>query len=234
MAEYSTPRRRRKIFLPGSASESNPVIILGMGRFGQALGEELQARRVEVLAVDADQRRVQELADDFDHIVCADTTQPSTLRQLGVADAKRVVIAIGSDLEASILTASAVIDLGVPSVWAKADSPAHEKILRQIGVHHIVMPEADTGRRVAHLMDGQVADFIEFDPGFALAKMVLPEHAAGKTSREIRAQGAGVAVVAVRRDGGAYMLPSPKEPLLSGDLVVMAGAADDLEEFAAG
>ncbi|WP_318010374.1 potassium channel family protein [Corynebacterium poyangense] len=222
------------MFLPGSGSESNPVIILGMGRFGQALGEELQARRVEVLAVDADQRRVQELADDFDHIVCADTTQPSTLRQLGVADAKRVVIAIGSDLEASILTASAVIDLGVPSVWAKADSPAHEKILRQIGVHHIVMPEADTGRRVAHLMDGQVADFIEFDPGFALAKMVLPEHAAGKTSREIRAQGAGVAVVAVRRDGGAYTLPSPQEPLLSGDLVVMAGAADDLEEFAAG
>ncbi|QNQ91491.1 TrkA family potassium uptake protein [Corynebacterium poyangense] len=205
-----------------------------MGRFGQALGEELQARRVEVLAVDADQRRVQELADDFDHIVCADTTQPSTLRQLGVADAKRVVIAIGSDLEASILTASAVIDLGVPSVWAKADSPAHEKILRQIGVHHIVMPEADTGRRVAHLMDGQVADFIEFDPGFALAKMVVPKHAAGKTSREIRAQGAGVAVVAVRRDGGAYTLPSPQEPLLSGDLVVMAGAADDLEEFAAG
>ncbi|WP_394367434.1 potassium channel family protein [Corynebacterium poyangense] len=222
------------MFLPGSGSESNPVIILGMGRFGQALGEELQARRVEVLAVDADQRRVQELADDFDHIVCADTTQPSTLRQLGVADAKRVVIAIGSDLEASILTASAVIDLGVPSVWAKADSPAHEKILRQIGVHHIVMPEADTGRRVAHLMDGQVADFIEFDPGFALAKMVVPKHAAGKTSREIRAQGAGVAVVAVRRDGGAYTLPSPQEPLLSGDLVVMAGAADDLEEFAAG
>lgn len=231
MAEYSTPRRRR-LFSTSSGAESTPVIILGMGRFGQALGEELLSRRVEVLAVDADQRRVQELSDDFDHIVCADTTQPNTLKQLGVADAKRVIIAIGSDLESSILTASAVVDLGVPSIWAKADSAAHEKILRQIGVDHIVMPEGDTGRRIAHLIDGQVTDFIEFDPGFALAKMVLPEHAEGKTSREIRATGAGVAVVALSRQGSDYMLPSPKDPLQPGDLVVMAGSAEDLEAFA--
>ena len=182
--------------------------------------------------MDANSRRVQELSDDFDHIVCADTTQPSTLKQLGVPEAKRVVIAIGSDLESSILTAAAVIDFGVGQVWAKADSMAHAKILSQIGCHHVIRPEADTGRRVAHLIGGGVKDYIEFDRDFAMAKMSVPTAAVGMTPRGVRQARKGVSIVAVRQLGGTFSSPTPDQELQVGDTIVAAGRVDDLETFA--
>lgn len=214
------------------AADRSPVIILGLGRFGQALGEELLSLGVEVLAADASARRVQELSDDFEHIVCADTTQPATLRQLGVPDARRVVIAIGADLEASLLTASNVIDMGVPQVWAKADSIAHAKILRQIGCHHVIRPEAETGRRTAHLIGGGVQDFIEFDRDYAMAKIAVPESAAGKSPRAIQSEAHGVHIVAVRPAGGAFGPVKGDQPLDDGDMIIAAGPVAKLEKFA--
>ncbi|APT91323.1 potassium transporter [Corynebacterium sphenisci DSM 44792] len=208
------------------------VVILGLGRFGQALGEELMAGGVEVLGVDASERRVQQLSDTFDHIVHADTTMPSVLRQLGVHEAQRVVIAIGADLESSLLTASAVVDFGVPSIWAKADSIAHGKILGQIGCHHVIRPEADTGRRVAHLIGGGVQEYVEFDPDFAVAKIAPPVSVLGREIAEINA-GAVVRILAVRPRGGAFRPALPADRLAAGDLVLAAGPVAEVEAFAA-
>lgn len=124
------------------------------------------------------------------------------LKQLGVDDAERIVIGIGSNLGASLLTASAVMDLGVKNVWAKADNDRHAKILNQIGVHHVVRPERDTGRRVAHLIGRQVSD--------------MP---------------AGIVIVAVRQLEGRFATPEPTYLLQSGDLVIAAGTAKGLDEF---
>ncbi|WP_448852901.1 potassium channel family protein [Corynebacterium sp. 335C] len=209
-------------------------MILGLGRFGQALGEELIAGGVEVLAVDADEKKVQELAADLSHVVIADTTQPEALAQIGVKDATRVVIAIGSDIEASLLTASAVVDMGVPSVWAKADNAAHAKILRQIGVHHVIRPEADTGRRVAHLLGGSVQDYIEFDRDFAVAKLAPPVSILGEPLGELDLpETHGVTVLAVRSSGGRFGPPRPDHRLTARDIVLVGGQTADLEKFGA-
>ncbi|MBV7295876.1 TrkA family potassium uptake protein [Corynebacterium sp. TAE3-ERU12] len=208
------------------------VVILGLGRFGQALGEELMSGGVEVLGVDSDSRRVQMLSDSFDHIVHADTTIPGALQELGVHEAKRVVVAIGADLEASLLTTSAVVDFGVPSIWAKADSPAHAKILSQIGCHHVIRPEADTGRRVAHLIGGGVQEYVEFDHDFAVARIAPPVSALGHRVGEINASG-DVEILGLRQGGQRFRRALADDVLAAGDLVLAGGPARSVESFAA-
>lgn len=210
-----------------SSRTTPPVIIIGLGRFGLALGEELVRAGVEVLGVDVDEATVTKASSVITHAVIAETTSTETLRQLGVDDAQRVVIGIGSDMGASLLTASAVLDLGVKNVWAKADNDQHAKILTQIGVHHVVRPERDTGRRVAHLIAGHLQDYVEFDPNFALAKLAPPLTLIGKKVCEVR----GIAIVAVRSANGRFSTPDPDYIIQSGDLVIAAGTTKALDEF---
>ncbi len=212
-------------------ASSSPVVILGMGRFGQALGEELVAGGIEVLCVDHREKVVQELSSTFDHVVTADTTMPEVLKQLGVDEAERVVIAIGSDIEASLLTASALVDMGVPMIWAKADNQAHAKILGQIGVHHVIRPEADTGRRIAHLIGGKVQDFLEFDRDYAVGKVAPPIHCLDKTVAEIN-QSAPITVVAVQKRGQRFRPALADDRISAGDLLIVSGAIRQLEAFA--
>lgn len=206
-----------------------PVVIIGLGRFGMALGEELVQSGVEVLGIDVDEAVVTKAAPLLTHAVIAETTDQDALRQLGVQDAHRVVIGIGSDMGASLLTASAVMDLGVPNVWAKADNLQHAKILTQIGVHHVVRPERDTGRRVAHLIAGHVQEYIEFDRDFAMAKLAPPLHMHG---RKVEETPQGIAIVAVRSADGHFSTPPAGYVIRSGDLVIAAGRIKDLDKFA--
>lgn len=203
-------------------------MIIGLGRFGLALGEELVRAGVEVLGIDVDEATVTKASQVITHAAIAETTDPEALRQLGVDEADRVVIGIGSNMGASLLSASAVLDLGVKNVWAKADNDQHAKILTQIGVHHVVRPERDTGRRVAHLIAGHLQDYIEFDTDFALAKLAPPLSLIG---RKVSDMPAGIVIVAVRRAESRFATPAPDYILQSGDLVIAAGTAKALDEF---
>src|SRR5699024_2074403 len=111
------------------------------------------------LGMDSDAKLVQESSRFLTDAAVGDTTDQQTMVHCGVHEVERVVLGIGSSLESSILTASNLVDLGVQDIWSKADSDAHAKILTQIGVHHVVRPERDTGRRVAHLLGGRFKDF---------------------------------------------------------------------------
>ncbi|MEZ2190619.1 TrkA family potassium uptake protein [Corynebacterium sp. CCM 9204] len=207
-----------------------PVVILGLGRFGMALGEELVASGVEVLGVDDREDVVSGAAGVLTHATIANTTNIEALRQLSVHECQRVVVGIGSDMAASLLTASAVIELGVPNVWAKADGDAHAKILTQIGVHHVIRPERDTGRRIAHLMTGNVEEYAEFDRDFAVVKLAPPMSMLGKKVGDVPP---GVHIVAVRHPGTRFAVARPDVMIRSGDLVIAAGDPDVLEAFVA-
>ena len=126
------------------------VAVIGLGRFGMSLALELAGDGVEVLGIDSDPKVVQSMAGRLTHVVEADSTDEEALRQLSVHEFDRAVVGIGNDLEASILTASVLLTLGVPHVWARAISHSHARILGQLGVHHVVRPEHDMGKRVAH------------------------------------------------------------------------------------
>lgn len=116
------------------------VVVIGLGRFGGAVAESLTELGHEVLGIDEDAAIVQSWADRLTHVVQADTTDGETLRRLGVQDFPRAVVAIGTDIEASVLTVLALTELGVPDIWAKALSGKHGRILERTGAHHVIYP----------------------------------------------------------------------------------------------
>jgi trk system potassium uptake protein TrkA len=211
---------------------SSPVVVIGLGRFGKSLALELVAEGVEVLGIDGDHKVVQSLAGRLTHVVEADTTDEEAMRQLSVPEFDRAVIGIGTDLESSILSASVLLKLGVPNIWAKAVSESHARILSQIGVHHVVRPEHDMGKRVAHLVRGRMLDYIEFDDGFAIVKTKPPSSLHGLPLGDSRPRSKyGITIVGVKRTGQDFTHATPETVVQPDDLIIVSGPQDKVERF---
>ena len=212
---------------------THAVAVIGLGRFGRALALELvKAGDLDVLGIDSDRSLVDELSARLTHAVVADSTREDALRQLSVHEFDRAVVGIGGNLEASILTASLLVQFGIPNIWAKAVSEAHERILTQIGVQHVTRPEHDMGLRLAHLVRGRMQDFIEFEEGFAMVKTNAPAGLIGRTLHEARVRADHrVTVVAHHRPGEPFTYATPDTRLGPGDVVIVSGRTQDVERF---
>lgn len=217
----------------GSKRDDDAVLVVGLGRFGGALAKSLERVGHEVLAVDESGELVQEWAGRLTHVVEADSTSEAAMRQVGAGDFEHAIVAIGTDIEASLLSASVLVDLGVRQVWAKAITPAHGKILQRIGVRHVVYPERDAGERIAHLISGKMIDFIEFDDGFAIVKIRAPREAHGQTLAESALRTKyGVTIVGVKRPGEDFTYAQADTVIHPGDLLIVAGKTGLVEHFA--
>jgi trk system potassium uptake protein TrkA len=214
------------------AAAGDAVVVIGLGRFGQALALELADEDTEVLGIDSDQEIVQSLSGSLTHVVRADSTREEALRQLAVHEFGRAVVGIGTNLEASILTTSLLISFGIRDVWAKATSEAHGRILSQLGVHHVVYPEHDMGQRVAHLVRGRMLDYIEFEDDFAMVKTNPPADVLGQrlAESEVRSRH-GVTVVAIKRPGEGFTYATPDTVVESDDTIIVAGRTRQTERF---
>ncbi|MFP5321969.1 MAG: potassium channel family protein [Acidimicrobiia bacterium] len=229
MAEHSRSSRGRK----PSAGPGSQVLVVGLGRFGSAVAEELTHLGYEVLGVDTDGRRVQRMSETLTHALEADTTSVEVLEQIGARDFDNAVVGIGSDIEASILTTAALADAGVPNIIAKAVTDAHGRILERVGAHSVVYPEHEMGRRVAHLVVGSIIDWFQLDPNFAMVETVAPDETLGRTlaDLEIRAR-YGVTVVCVKPGDEGFTYATADTVLEKGDVLVVAGPSDACEAFA--
>ncbi|MFI2431290.1 potassium channel family protein [Streptomyces sp. NPDC018693] len=237
MASYlhSLRRRRAKQL---SVQYANPhgdqrVAVIGLGRFGSSLANELMRRGWDVLGVDTDPHLVQKMSDDLTHAAVADCTDSEVLRQLGVHEFTSAVVGIGTDIEASILIASNLLEARVPNIWAKAISRQHGQILERLGVHHVVLPEHEMGERVAHLVTGRMLDFIEFDDNYALVKTVTPAVATGVPLGEsgVRTK-YGVTVVGIKRPGEGFTHATAETVIEKGDVIIVTGKIQAVESFA--
>lgn len=209
-----------------------PVVVIGLGRFGTALARELMVHGVEVLGIDTNEKIVTEQAPYLTEAVTADTTDPEALRQLGVDEVERVILAIGSHLESSILTASNLVEMGIKDIWAKADSEAHARILTQIGAHHVIRPERDTGRRVAHLLGGRFRDFAEIATDYGVTQLTPPPFLVGHPiSPDELWRAHQVQLVSVRQSDGHWTPLVSGSTLTSTDIIVAAGSPGALEKF---
>ncbi|MGV9762992.1 potassium channel family protein [Micromonospora tulbaghiae] len=214
--------------------EETGIAVIGLGRFGARLAASLSRLGHEVLAVDRDPGRVQHWSADLDRVVQADSTEEAVLRQLGLADFRRVVVAIGASLEASVLTVLALAELGVEQIWARATSEKHAKILHSVGAHHVVFPEAETGERVAHLIVSRMLDFIEFDDDFAIAKIKVPAPLVGRSLRDIAPQDRyGVMVVGEKQPGEPFRYAGPDTVLTPDSLLIVEGSISQVQRFSA-
>ncbi|MET7423720.1 TrkA family potassium uptake protein [Dactylosporangium sp. NPDC005555] len=214
------------------SDRSGGVVVIGLGRFGGQVAESLTELGHEVLGIDENAEIVQKLADVLTHVVHADSTDEEALRQIGVAEFNRAVVGIGTDIEASVLTVLALTELGVEEIWAKAISAKHGRILERVGARHVVYPEADMGERVAHLVTGQLLDFIELDDGYAIAKVCPPEETIGQTLTQLGLRSKhGITVVAVKRAGREAETALPDTVIEHGDTLIVSGPTKKVERI---
>lgn len=213
--------------------DDDQTLVIGLGRFGRALAVTLTRLGHDVLGVDASPKIVQTCSTDLTHVVQADATDAEALRQIGAADFRRAAVAVG-DVEASILATYALVDLGVPRIWAKAVTAEHGAILERVGATRVVFPEREMGERVAHTMVGRTIDYVELDEDFVLIETTAPREIVGKTLMDAGLRKRyDVTVVAVKPPGGPFTYATPETAIGEGDLMVVAGRRERAEAFAA-
>lgn len=216
----------------GRIAAADSVAVIGLGRFGQSLALELMASGTEVLGIDADEEIVQSLNGRLTHVVQADSTKEEALRQLSVADFERVVVAIGSDVQSSILTTSLLLGFGIDHLWAKAVSEAHGRILEQLGVAHVIYPEKEMGKRVAHLVRGSMQDYLEIGDDFALVKTRPSARFVGRPLGELAIRTEhGVTVTAVKKPGRRWSYTTADTVLEPDDVILVTGETRKAEAF---
>lgn len=186
----------------------------------------------EILAIDTNPDLVQKWSHRLPHVVEADSSDAETLNALGIRDIRHAVVAIGSDVEASVLTVLALSELNVADIWAKAVTANHGRILQRTGAHHVVFPEAAMGERVAHLVVGKMVDFIQFDDDFAIAKVRPPWSLVGRTLAAADVSSKyGVTVLGIKRINAEFLPATPDAVAEKDDLLVVSGQTKLVEKF---
>ncbi|ADC48290.1 potassium uptake protein KtrC [Alkalihalophilus pseudofirmus OF4] len=207
--------------------------VIGLGRFGGSVCCALIEQGVEVLAIDQCEAKVNQYRDVVTHAVVADSTDEQALRHLGIRNFEHVIVAIGDNIQASILTTLILDELGVEHITVKAQNDYHEKVLVKIGAERIVHPERDMGARIAHhLMSKNVLDYLEVSDKYSIIEMFAGSKMHAKTLVELNVRASfGCNVMAIKR--GAEMIVSPKADQLiqQDDLLIVLGADEDIKRF---
>jgi trk system potassium uptake protein len=208
------------------------IAVIGLGRFGLAVAETLIDHGHQVIAIDSNAARVRELADRLPHLVQADCTSRAAIDDLGLADVDHAVVAMGGDLEASVMTVMSLVEAGVTDIWAKAMTERHGAILTRLGAQHISYPEADQGRRVAHLIDGQLRDFLLLSDDFAVAAMQVPAAIVGKTLAELKLRAEkGITIIGYKRRGEPFRYAEADTVLTDCEEIIVSGHATAVRRF---
>ncbi|AKU27566.1 TrkA family potassium uptake protein [Anoxybacillus geothermalis] len=207
--------------------------VIGLGRFGGSICRTLSEQGMEVLAIDIDEDRVNEFAAVASHAVVGDTTDENVLKSLGIRNFDHVIVAIGDNIQASILTTLILKELGVNHITVKATNDYHEKVLKKIGADQIVHPERDMGERIAHnLISNNVLDYLELSDKYSIVEIVASERLDGHSLLEldIRAR-YGINIVAIKRGTSVIVSPLASEIIRKGDVLVVIGADSDIDRF---
>ena len=209
------------------------VLVVGLGRFGGAAALELHRLGHKVVAIEKNPHLAETFTGKLDRVILANSCEPAAIEACRASSYKLAVIGIGSSIEASVLTAGNLIDAGISSIWAKAVSHEHARILERIGVHHVVQPEAEAGRRVAHLVNGKLQDYIAFDDGYAIVRMAPPREAIGFTlaQSQIRSK-YGVTVVGVKAPGEDFRHAVPETKVTAQHTLIVSGPSELIEGLA--
>ncbi|MCP3761850.1 TrkA family potassium uptake protein [Domibacillus sp. A3M-37] len=208
-------------------------VVIGLGRFGSSICRELSEQGMEVMAIDKDEDRVNEFASIASHAVVADTTDESVLKSLGIRNFDHVIVAIGDDIQSSILTTLMLKEVGVKKVTAKAQNDYHEKVLLKIGADQVVHPERDMGRRIANnIVSNNVLDYLELSDEHSIMEIIANETLAENTliDLDIRAR-YGINIVAIKRGKEIIVSPQADEAIHLNDILIIIGADNDIDRF---
>ena len=200
-------------------------IVIGCGRFGSSVATTMNLLGHQVMAVDKSEDKIQTIADKVTHAAILDVTDEQSLRALGLGNFDVAIIAIGSDIRASIMATLIAKEHGVSHVVCKATDELQAKVLYKIGADRVVFPERDMGVRVAHnIVSDNILDHIELDPEYSIVEIVTPTSWIGKTLIELDLRAKyEITVLAIKTGKTIKVTPSPEEELKDGSILVIIG-----------
>ncbi|MEQ6355883.1 TrkA family potassium uptake protein [Lysinibacillus sp. M3] len=207
--------------------------VIGLGRFGVSVARKLYEAGNEVLGIDINEERVEDAELYVTHAVVADTTEEKALNSIGIRNFDCVIVAIGIDMQSSILTVSLLKEIGIKKIIAKALGKRHGQVLEKVGADWVIYPERDMGERVANqLLSPNMLNYIELSKEYSIEEIMIPSKMAGQSLRDLDIRSKyNVSVIAIVRDGNITILPSPDQIIEESDLLVMIGHRKDLTIF---
>ena len=207
--------------------------VIGLGRFGSSICKELSEEGMNVLAIDIDEHKVNEFKNIASFAVIADATDEQALKDIGIKNIDHVIVAIGDNIQASILTTVILSEMGVKKITVKAQNDYHEKILQKIGAHQVVHPERDMGRRLAHsLISSNILDYSELSEEHSIVEVIASRKMVGKSLVELNIRAKyGCNVVAVKRGDEIIVSPDAQFSFKENDVLIVIGRDDDISKF---
>lgn len=207
--------------------------VIGLGRFGSSVARTLAKMGYEVLAIDGDEERVNDIAEE---VTCAEQVnvlEEKALKSLGLRNFDAVIVAIGQEIKASILVTVMLKEMGVPKIVAKALDELHGRVLEKVGADVVVFPERDMGVRLAHaLVSRNIIDQIHLSPDYSIVELIAPAKFVGETLEESALrQKYGATVMAIRRGGDIIISPGARQVIQEGDVLVVIGRDEKLEKL---
>jgi trk system potassium uptake protein TrkA len=208
--------------------------VIGLGRFGSSLARALCRMGYEVLAIDTSEENVNDIMDEITYAVQMDALEESALKSMGIRNFDVVSVAIGQDIQASILVTVMLKEMGVKKVIAKAQTELHGKVLEKVGADLVVFPERDMGERLAHTLIAadNIMDLINLSPDYSIIELKTPPGFIGKTLQEAALRKEyGITVIAIRRGKEVIISPEAKQVIRENDILVTIGRNEKLKKL---
>lgn len=208
-------------------------VVIGLGRFGSRIAEKLYDMNCEVLAVDIDNEKVQQIADDVTQAVAGDARDKDILRALGVRNCDCAIVAIASNLSSSVFITMNLKELEVPYIVAKAQGTMHQRILEKLGADSVIVPEQEMADRIAHkLVEPNILDFIEISDEYSLVEEQAPDSWINKSIRDLSVRARlGINIIAVKNGKDINIAPGGDYIVRNGDVLVIIGKYDALSKL---
>lgn len=211
------------------------IAVIGLGQFGSSLARALFNMKHDVLAIDADERRVQNIISDITHAVQADATDESVLTELGMKNFDVAIVSMGESIQNNVLTTVLLKKLGVPYIIARAENDLHQTILEKIGADKVIFVERDMGERVAQSLDiKNELDSIAVVPGYLVARIEAFEQIVGRTLSDLELGRGGdrdIAVLAIQSGRELVFNPPLIQPVKKGDVLVVSGNDEQIDKW---
>ncbi|AWK52439.1 potassium transporter Trk [Clostridium beijerinckii] len=208
-------------------------VIIGLGRFGASIAKTIYNLGHDVLAIDTNEDKIQEIVDNVTHAVQMDATDENALRTLGIRNFDVAVVTIGSNIQASIMVTLLVKEMGVKYILAKGTSDLQAKVLYKIGADRVILPEKDMGTRVAHnLVSSNILDYIELSSEYSMIEIQPLDEWYNKSLKDTKIRAKyGINIVAVKTEHNINVSPSADYVIKHTDVLVALGSSSDLIKF---
>ncbi|TRZ36230.1 TrkA family potassium uptake protein [Niallia circulans] len=208
-------------------------VVIGLGNFGGSLVKEFFDAGTEVLAIDQSLERVEKYRPFATHCVQVNTMSEATLTQLGIRNMDHAFVALGDDIESSVLTTLILKEMGMKQVWVKAADVYHKRVLEKIGADKVIHPERDMAKRIAHhVISEKMIDYIELSDKHGIVELAASDKVHQRTLLDLNIRANyGCTIIGIQRKGDTIVSPAAEEKILKGDTLIVIGSNEDIYQF---